>query len=99
MCFSLKHLANDPGKLWHEDLIYNLSRNSTCGNLLQSFLSFADKRKQQVLLYDQCSLWGFINAGVPQGSILGTGLFYLYKRPNQNSSIKPKAFCRRHFSV
>ena len=46
-------------KVWHD-----------CGNLLQLLISFLDSRKKMVLLNGQCSSWGFINAGVPHGSIL-----------------------------
>ena len=69
-------------KIWHEGLIYKLRHNGIYGNLLQLLISFLDSRKQRVLLNGQCSSWGFINAGVPQGLILGPLLFYLYKRSN-----------------
>ena len=62
-------------KIWHEGLIYKLRRNGNCGNLLQLLISFLDSRKQWVLLNGQCSLWGFINAGVSQDSILEPLLF------------------------
>ena len=51
-------------------LIYKFRRNGICGNLLQSLISFLDRRKQQVLVNGQCSSLGFINAGVQQVFIL-----------------------------
>ena len=65
-------------KVWHEGLAYKLRSNGICGNLLQLSISFLDRRKQRVLLNGQCSSWDFINAGVPQGSILVSLLFLIY---------------------
>ena len=86
-------------KVWHEGLIYKLRRNGRCSNLLQLLLNFVDSRKQRVLLNDEFSSWGFINAKVSLGSILGPLFYYLYKRSNRKSLIKPKTFCRRLFFV
>ena len=58
-------------KVWHEGIIHKLKRNGISGNFLR-------KRKQRVILNDQSSSWANINAGVPQGSILGLLLFLIY---------------------
>ena len=48
------------------------------GNLLTLMESFLSERYQRVLLNGQSSEWATINAGVPQGSILGPLLFLIY---------------------
>ena len=62
--------------MWHEGIIYKLKRNGISGkSLLTDFLR---NRKQRVILNGQSSSWANINAGVPQGSILGPLLFLIY---------------------
>ena len=80
-------------KVWYEGLIYKLCRNSICGTLLKLLISFLDSKKQRVLLNGQCSSWSFINAGVPQRSILGPLLFLIYiNNLIENLQSNPKLF-------
>ena len=80
-------------KVWQEALNYKLCRNGIYGNLLQLLISFLDSRKQGVLLNGQCSSRGFINAGVPQGSILGPLLFLIHINDlTENLQSNPKLF-------
>ena len=64
-------------KVWHDGLIFKLRQNGISGdlNISQDFLC---NRKQRVVLNGQCSSWADVNAGVPQGSILGLFLFLIY---------------------
>ena len=65
-------------KVWHEDLIHKLKCNGISGNLLAFFESYLRNRHQRVALNGATSEWRGISAGVPQGSVLGPLLFFVY---------------------
>ena len=65
-------------RVWHDGLIYKLKRCGVSGQLLSVLQSFLKDRKQRTVLNGQCSNWGDILAGVPQGAILGPLLFLVY---------------------
>ena len=65
-------------KVWHDGIIYKLTQNGISGNLLNLLEDILKERKQRVVLNRQVSTWKNINAGVPQGSILGPLLFLIY---------------------
>ena len=65
-------------RVWHDGLIYKLKRCGVSGQLLSLIQSFLKDRKQRTVLNGQCSTWGDILAGVPQGSILGPLFFLVY---------------------
>ena len=65
-------------KVWHQGRLYKLKDNGISGNLLETLTDLLKNRKQRVVLNGQNSSWANIEAGVPQGSILGPLLFLIY---------------------
>ena len=65
-------------KVWHDGLIHKLKCNGISGNLLNFFKNYLSNRHQRVVLNGIASDWRDINAGVPQGSVLGPLLFLVY---------------------
>ena len=87
-------ISKEFNKVWHEGLLYKLESIGISGNLLNLFHSLLNDRYQRVVINGQHSHWAPILAGVPQGSILGSLLFLIYKDDlpdNQNSLVK--LFC------
>ena len=65
-------------KVWHKGLIYKLKQNGISGKLLNLIIDFLSNRNQRVVLNGKYSSWTNIEAGVPQGSILGPLFFLIY---------------------
>ena len=65
-------------KVWHKGLLHKLKQNGISGKLFDVITDFLNFRKQRVVLNGQYSSWTSIEAGVPQGSILGPLLFLIY---------------------
>ena len=65
-------------KVWHEGLIHKLQTFGITGKLLSLLKDFLSNRSQRVALNGQFSEWKNVNAGVPQGSILGSIFFLIY---------------------
>ena len=65
-------------KVWHAGLLYKLEKNGISGNLLSWFSSYLKDRQQRVVINGQSSSWKTVQAGVPQGSVLGPLMFLVY---------------------
>ncbi|CAH1257307.1 Hypp1814 [Branchiostoma lanceolatum] len=64
--------------VWHDGLIYKLSRYGIKGPLNKWFSDYLVDRQQRVVINGIASTWGYTRAGVPQGSILGPLLFLVF---------------------
>ena len=65
-------------KVWHKGLIYKLKKVGIRGKLLKWLENYLANRIQKVVINNQCSEPLNVEAGVPQGSILGPLLFLIY---------------------
>ena len=65
-------------RVWHKGLLFKLKSYGIDGPLFNLLKDYLNDRKQRVVLNGQTSDWASINAGVPQGSVLGPLLFLIY---------------------
>ena len=65
-------------KVWHAGLLKKLEALGVRDPLLSWIESYLFNRKQRVVVEGQSSEWANINAGVPQGSVLGPLVFLIY---------------------
>ena len=64
--------------VWHEGLLFKLKRIGIEGDMISIIESFLSERKQRVIIDGKFSEWVDVQAGVPQGSLLGPLLFLVF---------------------
>ena len=64
--------------VWHKGLLFKLKSVGISGNLLKWFTNYLSDMYQRVCIRNATSSWKKINAGVPQGSILGPLPFVIF---------------------
>ena len=65
-------------KVWHVGLLFKLRQLGISASIVSWIESYLTNRYQRVVIHGQASSWLPIEAGVPQGSILGPLLFLVY---------------------
>ena len=65
-------------RVWHVGLLAKLLRVGICDKTHAWFSDYLTNRQQRVVINGQTSQWKPIQAGVPQGSVLGPLLFLIY---------------------
>ena len=65
-------------RVWHAGLLHKLKFYGISGQIFSRISSFLSNRRLRVVLDGKSSLEYPVNAGVPQGSILGPTFFLLY---------------------
>jgi hypothetical protein len=85
---------------WHPGLFYKFSKLQFSNRLIKLISSFLSQRKFRVSVEGEISTPRYMQAGVPQGSVLSFTLYNLYiNNTPPNHRCKLSSLCRRHLSI
>ena len=79
-------------RVWHAGLFHKLKFYGISGQIFGVISSFLSNRRRRVVLDGKSSQEHPVNAGIPQGSILGPTLFLLYINDRPDDVICDIAF-------
>ena len=71
------NISKDFDRVWHADLLHKIKSYAISGQIFGVIYSFPSNRQHQVVPDGMSSQEHPVNAGVPQGSILGPTLFLI----------------------
>ena len=71
-------ISNAFDKVWHKGLLHKITSYGIKGRVYSVLKSFITGRSMKVVVNGQSSNVYLLNAGVPQGSVLGPTLFLLF---------------------
>jgi hypothetical protein len=77
-CMVFCDLSKAFDRVWHKGLLFKLQTYGITGNLFYWFKSYLSDRKQKVIYKNISSPSNYVNAGVPQCSVLGPLLSLIY---------------------
>ena len=78
LCMVFCDISKAFDRVWHKGLVFKLNQLRISGSLLSWFKEYLSCRSQSVIVKTAKSRSRSINAGVPQGSVLGSLLFLVY---------------------
>ena len=78
LCMVFCDISKAFDRVWYKGLLFKLKQNGIDGELLDSVADYLTNRQQCVILNSTASDYKDVQAGVPQGSVLGPLLFLVY---------------------
>ena len=86
-------ISNAFNRVWHAGLLHKLKSDGILGQIFDLISSFLSNKQLWVVLDGKFSQEYPINAGVPQGSIIGSAPFLLYIDDLPDDAICNNAIC------
>ena len=78
ICMVFLNVSKAFDKVWHKGILYKLRVIGVEGKLLDWLANYLIDREIRVVINGKTAPWAKTNAGVPQGSILGPLLFFVF---------------------